>query len=223
MHDLGRFEKYIPLLSLPFDKYYYSRTSNPFTYFNESAHELYAPEFMSTVSKSHSLEPIADYLKNVAGNKCLEKMLYVDTKTWLPDDLLIKADKITMANSVELRVPLLDHKVLEYAAGLPSEYKVHGITTKYILKRVFDAHVPSEIIKRKKTGFPLPYESWQRTSLKDFVSDILLDGRTSQRGYFSRKVIQRLIADNLDNGIYAKEIFSLISLELWHRAFVDKS
>jgi len=126
-----------------------------------------------------------------------------------------------MANSVELRVPLLDHKVLEFAAGLPSSYKVHGLTTKYILKRAFDGYVPTEIIKRRKTGFPVPYESWLRTILKDFVSDVLLDQRALRRGYFSKKAVQGLIEENLKNGNYGKEIFCLISLELWHRQFID--
>ena len=82
-------------------------------------------------------------------------MLYVDTKTWLPDDFLIKADKITMANSLELRVPLLDHVVLEFAASLPPEFKVKGHPEASFEKSIHD-HVPPEIIKRKKTGFPVP-------------------------------------------------------------------
>ena len=120
----------------------------------------------------------------------LQAMLYIDTKTWLPDDLLIKADKMTMANSVELRVPLLDHKVLEFAASLPPGMKLHGATTKYLLKKALSNRIPKEIRERKKTGFPVPYGSWMRNELKDMVWDVLLDRRTINRGYFRRDGVE---------------------------------
>ena len=148
-------------------------------------------------------------------------MLYVDTKTWLPDDLLLKADKMTMANSIELRVPFLDHKVLEFAASLPGNYKVRGFTTKYILKKLLNGRVPQEILERKKVGFPVPYNSWLRTDLKDWVRDLLLDRETLARGYFDRSRIEHLISENdVRGGFYSKEIFSLAVLELWHREFL---
>src|ERR1700739_2207394 len=96
------------------------------------------------------------HLRSPAANGTLNRMLYVDTKTWLPDDLLIKADKITMANSLELRVPLLDHRLLEFAAALPSSYKVRKFVTKYILKKALKDRIPRKIMNRKKTGFPVP-------------------------------------------------------------------
>jgi asparagine synthase (glutamine-hydrolysing) len=148
-------------------------------------------------------------------------MLYVDTKTWLPDDLLIKADKMTMANSLELRVPLLDHKVLEFAASLPSNFKVNRFTTKYILKKAFGGRIPKEILRRKKTGFPVPYAHWLRTDLKQYVRDILFDRRTLERGYFEKSQIERLVSDHERNGNFSKEIFSLVTLELWHRVFLE--
>ena len=148
-------------------------------------------------------------------------MLYIDTKTWLPDDLLIKADKMTMANSMELRVPLLDHKVLEFAASLPSRFKLHGLTTKFILKRALRKRIPKEIRNRKKTGFPVPYESWLRKDLKDFVRDVLLDSRTTNRGYFNKSTVEGLLRANSEGRNYSKIIFSLVSLELWQRAFVN--
>ena len=148
-------------------------------------------------------------------------MLYVDTKTWLPDDLLIKADKITMANSVELRVPLLDHKILEFAASLPSDFKVHGMETKYIAKKCLSEQVPAEILNRKKAGFPVPYAEWLRTDLRSWTRDILLDRGTINRNYFQKSTVERLLHDNVESGSYPKEIFSLAVLELWHREFLD--
>jgi asparagine synthase (glutamine-hydrolysing) len=150
-------------------------------------------------------------------------MLYIDTKTWLPDDLLVKADKMTMANSVELRVPLLDHKVLEFAASLPGHYKVRGLNTKYVAKRTLSKLVPPEILKRKKAGFPVPYQSWLRTDMKDWFRDLLLDGPSLSREYFNRRCLEQLISENVRYGLHAKEIFSLGILELWHRMFLSKN
>lgn len=219
----NKFEKYAPLMTIPLESYYFSRTSSPFSYFNKFYNELYAPEFKNRIDKNYSTKPLTDYFKNISCQNNLNKMLYIDTKTWLPDDLLIKADKITMANSLELRVPFLDHKVLEFAAHLPSNYKLNGFTTKYILKKAFHNRVPKEILNRKKTGFPVPYETWVSNDLKEFVYDILLDNKTIQRGYFEKKTIQKMIKLNSEYNKYSKEIFSLLTLELWHRIFIDNT
>jgi asparagine synthase (glutamine-hydrolysing) len=149
-------------------------------------------------------------------------MLYVDTKTWLPDDLLIKADKMTMANSLELRVPLLDHQVLEFAASLPAGYKLSGLNTKYILKKALSKRLPLEILNRKKTGFPVPYTAWLNNDLRASVSEILLDEKTVARGYFDRRIIEMMINSPPSGRNYSKELFSLVTLELWHRMFLRK-
>src|SRR6185369_2841056 len=137
--------------------------------------------------------------------------------------LLLKADKMTMANSIELRVPLLDHKLLEFAASLPGHYKVRGFTTKYIAKKVLNKRVPRAILDRRKVGFPVPYSSWLRNEMKAWVSDILFDRQTSERGYFDKKVVESLLQQNSQDGRYSKEIFSLVTLELWHRTFLGVS
>lgn len=216
-----KLRKYTSLMKLPLEKYYYSRTSGPFNFFNLHANELYTNEFSNFVKKEQSIDNSLNFFRNTRSLDNLAKMLYIDTKTWLPDDLLIKADKMTMANSIELRVPFLDHKVLEFAASIPSNYKLKGFTTKYILKETIKDDVPKEILNRKKTGFPVPYESWLRNDLKDFVIDILMDKKTIARGYFDEKTILQIVNDNVKFGIYAKEVFSLIILELWHRVFIE--
>ena len=122
---------------------------------------------------------------------------------------------------LELRVPLLDHKVLEFAASLPPGMKLHGATTKYLLKKALSKRIPKEIRDRKKTGFPVPYGSWMRNELKDMVWDVLLDRRTINRGYFRRDGVEDLLQKNSNGMDYSKEIFSLLSLELWHRTFLE--
>lgn len=217
-----RFRKYSPLLTVPLEGYYYSRTSRPFSFFNKEFKKLYSPEFEDRIDKHYSIQPTRKLFENLKSQDDLSRMLYIDTKTWLPDDLLVKADKMTMANSVELRVPLLDHKVLEFAAGLPSTFKLRGFTTKFILKTAFRDFIPKQIIRRKKTGFPVPYETWIRRDLRTFVEDILLSQRTLERGYFNRPWIEKILSANLNEGNYAKEVFSLLTLELWQREFIDR-
>jgi asparagine synthase (glutamine-hydrolysing) len=218
---LDRISKYGPLLNLPFESFYYSGTSNRHNYFDEHFEELYSKEFAPSVNRELSASVVKRYVKSGNISDLVNRMLYVDTKTWLPDDLLLKADKMTMANSIELRVPFLDHKVLEFAASLPGSYKVRGFTTKYILKKLLGERVPREILQRKKVGFPVPIANWLRTDLKGRVRDVLLDRETLDRGYFDRNCIEQLISQNdLRGGFYSKEIFSLVVLELWHREFV---
>ncbi len=214
--------KYAALLVTPFESYYYSRTFNPIRPVKQTIGGLYTKDFAHTVDKEFSVGTVDRFLKKSGTRKDLvNQMLYVDTKTWLPDDLLLKADKITMANSIELRVPFLDHKVLEFAASLPGHYKVRGFATKYVAKRALRHRVPEEILTRKKAGFPVPYGKWLRTDMKDWLHDILLDGRTLGRGYFKREGIEHLISADLRSGGHSKELFSLAALELWHRAFLD--
>jgi asparagine synthase (glutamine-hydrolysing) len=214
--------KYGPRTGVKFEQYYLSRTSSPFGFFTRERCNLYSDEMAQRVDKDYSVSVTRNYLARAATYGCLDKMLYVDTNTWLPDDLLIKADKMTMANSVELRVPFLDHKVLEFAAQLPRDQKVRRWTMKYLAKRALRGHVPTEILSRRKAGFPVPYESWLRSSLQKRVSEILLDDKTVSRGYFKRTAIEELMKRNVNGSGYSHEIFSLVVLELWHRAFVDR-
>jgi asparagine synthase (glutamine-hydrolysing) len=215
-----RAEKYAPLMARSFKDYYYSRSSGPATFFNSHVMELYSSEFAGLVSKEFAIRPLRHCLESQAGGGLINQMLYVDTKTSLPDDLLLKADKMTMATSIELRVPLLDHKLLEFAAGLPEDFKVRGLTTKYIAKKAFQGRLPQEILNRRKAGFPVPFGKWLRTELKDLVHDVLLDRTTLARGYFNKQCVESLIKEHSESGRYSKEILSLVSLELWHRAFL---
>jgi asparagine synthase (glutamine-hydrolysing) len=217
----ARVAKYAPLVNATFPDYYYSRTSTPYRYSGNGIGELYSADFVKSIDKEYTVEPIRRLFSTVKNQNVLDQMLYIDTKTWLPDDLLIKADKMTMANSLELRVPLLDHKLLEFAASLPPDYKLNGFTLKYIWKRALSKRVPGRILNRRKAGFPVPYESWLRTNFRDQVRAILTDRKTIQRGYFQKGAVEKLINANNDRGGYSKEVFSLVALELWHRMFLD--
>lgn len=220
LFDSWLLDKYGPLLNLPLPDYYYSRTSSPQRYFAQNWQDIYSTETINQIDRERSLSPISQLFRNAATFGSLNKMLYVDSKSWLPDDLLIKADKITMANSIELRVPLLDHKVLEFSASLPSSYKVHGFTTKYIAKKALEKHIPTEIVKRKKAGFPVPYESWLRTDMDQWVKDTLLSSKSFSRTFFKPAAMEQLIQKNRITGGYSKEIFMLAVFEIWQEQFM---
>jgi asparagine synthase (glutamine-hydrolysing) len=215
--------KYGARVGIPFEHYYFSRTSSPFEFFPKERGNFYTEAMARRVDAERSISVTRQHLGKAASYGLLNRMLYVDTNTWLPDDLLIKADRMTMANSVELRVPLLDHKVLEFAAKLPRNQKVRRWTMKYLAKKALKTQLPEAILSRRKAGFPVPYREWLRTSLRDWARDILLDSTTLNRGYFQKRALEEVINLNLQGVDYGKEIFSLVVLELWHRTFADQN
>jgi asparagine synthase (glutamine-hydrolysing) len=212
--------------------YYYGLAATPETPFNRQKSSLYKTDFSASLGSCSSDQPTQRLFSQVEGKSLLQKMLYVDTKSWLPDDLLIKADKMTMATSVELRVPLLDHQVLEFAASLPSSFKVCGKTTKRVLKLALQESVPAEILTRKKAGFPLPYDCWLKTDLRDFVNDTILAQNTALDSYFNKAAVRKMLEKQQRDGCNdrnggkpqhaldcSREIFGLLVLELWHKEF----
>ncbi len=221
LFGLERIQRYAAALGRPLAENYYSRSSDPTSFFNRNAGQLFTPGFLASTANDTAAATMAGLLRPTRDWPLLDQMLYADTKTWLPDDLLIKADKITMANSLELRVPLLDHQVLEFAASLPSDYKVRGRETKRALKAAFAKELPTEVINRKKAGFPVPYAGWMRKELRGKVEEILLSDQTTRRGYFQRGEVEKLLKANQQTGNYPKEVFSLLVIEFWHRQFID--
>ena len=215
--------KYGNRLGMKFEDYYLSRTSTPFEYFPSNRSDLYSDSMRLATKECYTTHSTREYIERASNYGLLNKMLYVDTKTWLPDVLLTKADKMTMANGVELRVPLLDHKLLEFAARLPRKQKIRGWTMKYALRKALAGRVPKPILQRKKAGFPVPYHGWLRGPLSDWAKQILLDDSAFSRSYFKDGVIEGLIRRDLAGMDFGREIFSLLALELWHHQFIGPS
>ena len=216
----SRFGPYAGMAASSLEDYYYSRAASPFTEFNRRKQDLYSATFRNQLGVTDSAAPTNQLFSRAQGRSVLQQMLYVDSKSWLPDDLLVKADKMTMATSVELRVPLLDFQVMEFAAALPDHFKVKGWRLKRILKAALSESVPREILDRKKTGFPVPYDSWMRNELRDFVRDTILSSNAAVYEYFDRAAVARIVSDHASGAGCAKEVFSLVALELWHKQFL---
>jgi asparagine synthase (glutamine-hydrolysing) len=216
-----RVQRYGHALGRPLTSQYFSRSSGPTEFFNRNAQTFFTVDFLEAVESESSSRFISDLVETVSLEPLLSRMQYIDTKTWLPDDLLIKADKMTMANSLELRVPFLDHQVLEFAASLPPHFKVRGKQTKRILKATVARTLSEEILQRKKAGFPVPYSTWLSNGLRNSVEDVLSSQRSTSRGFFRKNEVTRLLGDNARRGNRSKELFCLLLLELWCREFLD--
>jgi asparagine synthase (glutamine-hydrolysing) len=152
----------------------------------------------------------------------LHRMLYVDTKLWLVDDLLARGDKMAMAASLEMRVPLLDHELVEFVAAMPARMKLRGLQRKYLLKKVAGPLLPPEILARKKEGFPVPVGRWFRDEARDFVHDLLADSVVRRRGWFEPAAVRALLVEHdTQRADRTSMLWALAQLELWLQAFVD--
>jgi asparagine synthase (glutamine-hydrolysing) len=173
-------------------------------------------------SEQRLQEIFGGYFNAVRDASPLDQMLYVDAKVWLPDDLLIKADKMTMANGLELRVPFLDHKMVEFAATLPNASKAGGRGGKTLLRQAMRGILPDAIIDRPKKGFPIPIGSWLRTSLRQFTRDHLLAPDSACSRYFDRDETTRLVHEQEQGTVdRSQEIWTLLVFEFWHRHFIE--
>ncbi len=152
----------------------------------------------------------------------LNRLMYVDLKTWLPDTYMEKTDKASMACSLETRLPLLDHRLVELAFQIPGRYKIKGLSTKRILKRAVSDLVPPAVLKRPKHGFAVPIDPWLRGGLNSFASEVLLDERARHRGYFNMPVVERLLREHtVGRHTLDMQLWLLLNFELWYRAYLD--
>jgi asparagine synthase (glutamine-hydrolysing) len=157
-----------------------------------------------------------------AGNlSSFDRMIRSDLDSYLPGDLLLKVDIATMANSLELRSPLLDVNVIEWGASLPRKYKIKGFETKHILKDVARSLVPASLIDRPKMGFGIPRAEWLRTGMKEIVIDTLTDATTTNRGWFNRIEIKKAIHSHMTGDAKDNVIWPMLMLELWARTWLD--
>ncbi len=188
----------------------------------ERQRALLSPAYAEQVTADRAYGPSRQYFDTPNGNSSLlDRLLYTDLKTYLVE-LLMKQDQMSMAASIESRVPFLDHELVEFAAALPNRFKLRGFTTKWILREAVRDLLPPAILSRPKMGFPVPFGEWMRGPWQTIARDVLLDPRTRRRGIFEPAEVERLLAGHASgtaNG--ADAIWSLLNLELWYRTFVD--
>ena len=150
------------------------------------------------------------------------QMMHFDFETYLPEDILTKVDRMSMAHSIESRVPLLDNAVVDYAATLPAAFKIKNGRKKHILKEAAATLLPAHILNRRKQGFAVPVGGWFRGDLRDFFSDVLLSQRARERGYFNHRFVNRIVREHLaGRRDHTLRLWALVVFELWHRQYLD--
>jgi asparagine synthase (glutamine-hydrolysing) len=183
---------------------------------------LYTEGFSEQVRDAVTEEVVRAPFLSSDASTLIERLLDVDTQTFLPGQLLVKMDIASMAHSLEVRSPFLDHCLMEIAATLPLSAKVVGREGKHLLKEAVRPWVPSELLDRPKRGFSMPVRAWFRDELRNLPATILLDARARGRDLFEARNVERLIGDHQrGRADHAEKLWALVQLELWFRTFVD--
>ena len=180
---------------------------------------------MRDLNRLSSLEKTRDVgdgvcFQNGAGNSLLRRLLHFDQSSWLPDNLLERGDRMSMAASIEGRLPFMDHRLAEYVSALPDNFRVRGRTTKWILRQAMQRLLPAEILNRPKVGFRVPVNDWFRGPLKDWIRELLLESGSKTTGYYHKKRLAKVIDDHTGGRHnHEKLLWTMLNLELVHREY----
>jgi asparagine synthase (glutamine-hydrolysing) len=210
-HALARARRFVRFTRLPL----LDRLTAWAAVFYDDVEQLLDPAFAQRVGPVDRHAHLSG-LAGIDGASPLSRLLAANFHSYLHDDLLVKADRMSMANSLEARAPFLDRALMEYAADLPDDYKLHGGTTKAILRQAFDDLVPEEVKQAPKRGFGVPLDGWFRGELRDAVRDLLLSPSARMRGYVSPAYVQRLVDDHLSGSAnHGHRLWTLLTFERW--------
>ena len=183
---------------------------------------LLSSDLRAALAQENTYEDVFAYIRESGLNKDLERILYLSMKLYLQDDILVKVDRAAMANGLEVRCPLLDQELVEFACRLPMQYKLHGLKTKYLLKKAAAGILPDAIIQRKKKGFGIPISKWLTNELKSYMLDYLGEERIKRQGYFNYPYIKGLIDDHLHKRKdHRKLLWTLLIFQIWHERFFE--
>lgn len=186
---------------------------------DEELDEVYSPKFKALLRRAERDRAAMLWDERMSS---LDWMMKHDQRYYLPDCLMVKTDVSSMANSLELRSPFLDHKVIELAARIPSSAKRNGMNGKIILKEAVQALLPQEVLDKPKTGFGVPLAHWFRNELRDMLYGTLLDDRAMRRGLFNSAFVRRMVDEQVSSHRdWSTRLWALMCLELWFREFVD--
>ena len=212
-------KRFLQAANLPKTERYFRWMS---TFNREAKREIYTEEFSEISRRQNPSAVLEKWFAKANGSGVLDATLLTDQQTYLPNDLLVKVDIASMANSLEARSPFLDHKVIEFAASLPENLKMRRFETKSLLKKVAARLVPREVVYRRKMGFGVPVGKWFRSEMKDFVRGVLLSEQSLNRGIIKREMIEKYVAEHTNaERDHAFQIWTLLMLELWFQKFID--
>jgi asparagine synthase (glutamine-hydrolysing) len=217
LRDIKRFLK---AAGLPKTERYFKWNS---TFSRDAKRELYTRDFAAAVAEQNPSAFMDRWFATANGSGILDATLLNDLMTYLPNDLLVKVDIASMANSLEARSPFLDHNVIEFAASLPENLKMRRMETKFLLKKVAARLVPKEVVYRRKMGFGVPVGKWFRGEMKDFVKEVLLAEKSLTRGIVRPEMLRRYVSEHTEGRRdHQFQIWTLLMLELWFQRFIDQ-
>ncbi len=212
-------KRFLRAASLPKVERYMSWVS---VFDTEAKNDLYSDSFRQETRNMATSDLLEPWFKNSNGSGIVDAALLADIKTYLPNDLLVKVDIASMAVSLEARSPFLDHHLIEFAASLPENMKVRGLTTKYLLKRSLRRLLPPENLSRRKMGFGVPIGHWFRGKLEPFLRETLLSDKAGNRGLFKKEVVHRMVElHTRGERDHSHQLWTLLMLELWFKRFID--
>ncbi|MBN1155401.1 asparagine synthase (glutamine-hydrolyzing) [candidate division KSB1 bacterium] len=191
----------------------------------DEKNRLYADSFLDRLNGSFDIESgVMHHFNMDSSLSSLDQLLYLDTHIYLPNDMLMKVDRMSMANSLEARVPFLDHVFAEFVSTIPAHLKVRGRETKYILKKAMSRYLSDDILYRKKKGFDMPLDVWFRNGLDEMAAEILLDQQCIRRNLLKKQAIEQIIATHKSKEKdLSFQIWTLIVFEKWCQAFIDRN
>jgi asparagine synthase (glutamine-hydrolysing) len=188
----------------------------------EAKKQLFTESAKNQIEDYDSLAKILTFFESENVDHLVDRMLYTDLMTRMPDHLLVIVDRMSMAHSLESRSPLIDYKVVEYAASIPAEMKLKGRNLKHILKKVAARYLPQELIYRQKQGFGFPLGIWMQTELKTFLKNLFGQSRFIELGIFDSSYIHRLIQEHISGKAdHNFRLWILINLEIWYRLYFE--
>ena len=195
------------------------------TYFTDDAKQsLYSEEWRARTAGYDPYAAHRSYFAKVKNAAPLNRLLYVDLKTFLPCLNLLTTDKTSMAANLEVRVPFLNREMIEMSARMPPDLKLRGLKRKYVLKRALEGVLPKDVVWRRKAGFGAPIRSWLRGPLRPLIEDLLSEETVRRRGLFRPEEVKRVIEANFSGREdFNLQVFQLLGLELWHRQFIDRT
>lgn len=213
-----RLKGFLTNLSMTLEEAYHKDMSFYFT--NESKRKLYNQSMKDAVGNTSTFWAFEPFCSRHTSSDPVSKAQYIDIKTYMTEDILVKVDRMSMAHSLEVRAPILDHKLMEYAATLPSHLKLNNNESKYIFKKINEKRLPADILYRKKQGFRIPLASWVRGELKEYIYQTLFGSQSVQSNYLNPSYVDKIWRSH-QSGIndHSSQIWNLFIFELWRKQF----
>ena len=201
----------------------YAEATSFFRFSHANKKELFSTDLWNQVSDIDAADVIVDYYNDDKASEAVDRMLYADFMTRLPEHSLMLTDRMTMAHGLEARSPFLDHELVEYMAAFPSNLKIRDGETKYIFRKLAEGYLPRPIVQRQKQGFMFPVAYWFRNELHAFVQEVLLNSHFVKQGIFQKSYVQTLLEEHKNQkSDHHVRLWMLLNLEIWHQTFIEQ-